>query len=399
MSSIYYEDNLNRLFLVKMSTQLARKSITDFTPPTVANYESPQIDLFQFFICNTEEQREKLSNAIPVWDCLPRYSMSRKYAAKLQNQGIFPQLLNINFRYFKQDISIEIQPARIRDKSGNIVEYYPGGPEEVLEEVLRKIASIQNQGFFESTKDGCRSGVSFTIYQLRNELKNIGHSRSHSEIVLSLKILSRSLIEIKTNDKKNHAYHASPYFRSLSCVSKSDIEEDPKAQWHIEFHHLITKAIDTVEYRQFNFELMMSHSTQLARWIYKYLIIKYTFAHITDTFEIRYSTIKRDSALLESYSRVRKSVEAVKNALTELVNRGVLTKFTELKVTDSNRNIANVSYTLFPTIGFVTDIKAASKQKNVIIAQKNPIKATTHEGLRGVSSPTHGGLRGALLEV
>jgi hypothetical protein len=44
--------------------------------------------------------------------------------------------------------------------------------------------------------------VSFTIYQLREELKKRGHTRSHKEIVLSLQILARSIIEIKTENKK-----------------------------------------------------------------------------------------------------------------------------------------------------------------------------------------------------
>jgi hypothetical protein len=356
-----------------MSNQVERINTEVFTIPNDRDFACPQMDLFQTFICNTNEQREKLSNAVPMWDCLPRYSISRTYAQKMHKAGTFPSLLNINCRYFGQDLSIEIQPARIRNELDVVVEYYPGATEEIIEEVLRKLSTIQNHGFFDKNTNGNRSGVSFTIYQVREELKRLGYTRSHREIVLSLKILSRTLIEIKADNKKNKAYNASAYFKHLSCVSRSDIEEDPRARWHIEFHPLITHAIDALEYRQFNYELMMSHSSQLARWIHKYLIIKFTFAQIGKEFKVNFSTIKRDSALLESYGRRRKSIEAVKCSLEELVAKEILMGFSEAKTFDTTGKIVDVVYTLSPSIKFSVETKAANKQVKMIeIKSKEP---------------------------
>lgn len=110
----------------------------------------------------------------------------------------------------------------------------------------------------------------------------------------------------------------------MSSVSRADLKEDSQAKWYVEFHHLITQAISAVEYRQYNYTLMMSHSTQLARWLHKYLVNKFTYAQIGKVFEIRFSTVKRDSGLLEAYSRSRDAIDAVNKALEELKQKGVL---------------------------------------------------------------------------
>jgi hypothetical protein len=59
---------------------------------------------------------------------------------------------------------------------------------------------------------------------------------------------------------------------------------------------------------------MMGHSTQLARWLHKQLALKFTFASIMHSFEVRYRTILRDSALLNGYTLARKAIKAVDDA-------------------------------------------------------------------------------------
>lgn len=245
----------------------------------------------------------------------------------MRKAGTFPPLLNIPCRYLGQDFIVEIQPARIADKDGVVTEYYPGANEDLIEDALRKISTLQNHGFFDESRQQGRSGVLFTGYQLREELSKLGHSRSHKEIILSLGILSRSILTLKTQGKKNKAVDTSPYFPRLTCVTRIDYLDDPKAKWYVEFHPLITQAIRLIEYRQYDYALMMKHSTQLARWLHKYLVVKFTWARIGEKFEIRFSTIKRDRGLLEGYSRDRDAADAVKKAFKELTDNGVLQSF------------------------------------------------------------------------
>ena len=121
-------------------TNQIEKSNETFEPPISESFNCLQIELFQEFLYNNEEQREEMSNAIPLWDCLPRYSMSRQAAHKMRKAGTLPSLLNIPCKYLGQSFVVQIQPARIFDDNEKVVEHYPSANEELIEDALRKIS-------------------------------------------------------------------------------------------------------------------------------------------------------------------------------------------------------------------------------------------------------------------
>ena len=357
-----------------MSSSEKPENEKKFDPPSKEAFGSKQIDLFRTFLCKDEEQLKKMSNAIPLWDCLPLYSISRQAAGKMQKAGTFPKLLNFECTYLGRKTFVEIQPARLVNE-GVVTEYFPGANEQLIEDALRKIATLQNYGFYENGKN--RSGVSFTIYQLREELKKHGHSRSHRQIVLSLRILARSSIEISAEDGRTKIFDSCAYFRGLSSVSRSNMAEDPDASWYVEFHPLITRAINDVQYRQFDYESMMSHKPQLARWLHKYFIAKFTNASLDRKFKIRFSTIKRVSGLLEFYERKRDAIKAIKEALNSLAskrilqgikneNDEILALLEEEKTIGTNNEIVDVEFTVFSTVELACEAKRSNTNKNII---------------------------------
>jgi hypothetical protein len=291
-----------------MAQKVTIKKEKTLKPPQEADFSAQQLDLFRSFLCNNDDQRDRLSNTFDLWDSVPRYSVSRQAMDKMRKAGTFQQLLNIPFNYRGRELEAVIQPAWVPDKDGNPVGYYPSANEELIEDALRKIAAEQNHGYFD--KPNYRSGVVFTLHLLREELKKRGHTRSYQQIVLSLKILARSSIEISTRDGVNgEGFSINPYFSAVSAVSRKRLDDDPDAKWIVQFHPLVTQAIDALTYRQFNYAQMMSHRTQLARWLHKQLSLKFTFASLTTSFEIRYSTIKRDSALLANFAHPAENVK------------------------------------------------------------------------------------------
>src|SRR4051812_21123796 len=264
--------------------------------PSAPEFENHQLNLFQNFLFNKDEERERLSNAIDLWDSIPRYSVSRQSMSKERIQGRFLEKDTATFQYRGRTYTRTIYPARVTDLDGEERDFYPSATEELIEDALRKLAIEQNAGYFD--RPNYRSGVVFSLYALRDELKRRGHSRSYQQIVQALNILARSIIEIRCEDRKNgEASTQSPFLPSLTAVSRKKLQDDPKASWAVQFHPLVTGSIDKVTYRQFNYHVMMSHSTQLARWLHKQLVLKYTFADLTKPFETRYSTIKRDRNL------------------------------------------------------------------------------------------------------
>jgi hypothetical protein len=176
------------------------------------------------------------------------------------------------------------------------------------------------------------------------------------------------VIELCAADGNNcEAFTRSAYFPSLTAVSRKKLIDDPHAKWVVQFHPLVTQSIDALTYRQFNYHQMMSHSAQLARWLHKQLSLKFTFASLVTPFEIRYSTIKRDSALLENYNPERKAVTALDNAWEELKAQKVLLAVKKQVVTGLRGKIDDVVYTLTPSPDFVAQMKAANKRQSLAV--------------------------------
>jgi acid stress-induced BolA-like protein IbaG/YrbA len=343
-----------------------KKSSKVVALPTTSDFHNVQLDLFRRFLCNTEIERGQLSNAFDLWDSVPRYSVSRQAMQKMRTDQGSLKLLKVDFNYKGAALKAIIQPAKIEDQDGTERDYYPSANEELVEDALRKIAAEQNNGYFD--RQNYRSGVVFTLYILRQELKKRGHTRSYQQIVLSLNILARSTIELRAADGNNSdAFTVSNYFQSLSTVSRQKLIDDAHAKWVVQFHPLVTQSIDALTYRQFNYHQMMSHNTQLARWLHKQLSLKFTFASLATPFEMRYSTIKRDSALLENYNPERKAITALDSAFDELKARKVLLAVKKQLVTGLRGKIEDVVYTLTPSPDFAAQMKAANKRQSLAV--------------------------------
>jgi len=339
-------------------------------PPNEADFDGNQLDLFRSFLCNTNDERERLSNTFDLWDSVPRYAVSRQQMDKIRKEKGFLSLQHIVFQYRQRPLEVRIQAARIYDeKTKTETDYYPSANEELIEDALRKIAAEQRNAFFD--KPNFRSGVIFSLHMLREELKRRGHARSYQQIVLSLNILASSIIEIREMDGKDgEGFTKNAYFSGLAAVSKHKISEDPSAKWIVQFHPLVTQAIDTLTYRQFNYAQMMSHQSQMARWLHKQLSLKFTFASLTTPFEIRYSTIKRDSALLEGYILERKAIAALDSAFEELITAKILNHYNKNPVLAVRGKIQDVIYTLYPHPDFCREMKAANKRENMAVEKQ-----------------------------
>ena len=341
------------------------------------HFNNRQLILFQTPFANTSEEKNRVSNTIELWDNVPRYSISQLTMNKRRDDTGHLGLLEISFNYRQASLKAIIQPALIQEEKNGVkstVSYYPSANEELIEEALRKIATIQQMGFHEAMK---RSGVIFTLYQLREELKRRGHSRTYYEIIKSLTILSSSIIEIHGVDMQHNKSYGkrSAYFPAVTWVNQADLSEDPNAKWHVEFHPLVTESIDKLSYRQFNYQQLMSHSTQLARWLHKYLVTKYTMASKMKPFEMRYSTIKRDSAMLSGYKVERQAIAACDFSMEELKTQKIAHEIKRQATTGLRGKIIDVVYTISPTHDFVAEVKTANARQGQL---KKPIIKVIH---------------------
>ena len=111
---------------------IAPKKIAD-PPVKPTEFENVQLNLFQNFLCNTEEERERFSNAIDLWDSVPRYSVSRQAMNKARENGRFLENHTATFQYRQRTYTCTISPARVADLDGNQRDFYPSANEELAQ--------------------------------------------------------------------------------------------------------------------------------------------------------------------------------------------------------------------------------------------------------------------------
>jgi hypothetical protein len=163
-----YELHLAADLKGKAKAKKAPKKMKSVPP---AAFKNQQIDLFRDLLANTDKERDGLSNAIDLWDNVPRYALSRGKQDKSRLEGGFLPIAELDFQYKGNPYTAQIRPARIELKNkdgeftGETAEFYPSAREELVEHALRKLATEQQFGFLDT--DNARSGVTFTLHQLR----------------------------------------------------------------------------------------------------------------------------------------------------------------------------------------------------------------------------------------
>jgi hypothetical protein len=325
-------------------------------------FENPQLSLFQGFLANTDDEREALSNAVALWDNIPRYSVSRARMNELRTPEGFLPVMELPFQYRGKELTAIIYPAQVKGKDGTRTSYYPSAREEIVEHALRKLSAEQQAGFFD--KLNARSGVQFSLYALRQELEQQGHTLRYDQLIEALDILSLSSIEIvATNEDGDEGFARSTYFAALSGVKRKDYNADRSARWAAQFHPLVTKSIDKLTYRQFNYQRLMKCRSQLTRWLLSQLGLKFTQASLVTPFEVHYITVKRDSGLLDGYKLARQAVAALDDSFNELKELGALNAFNKSEQRGARSKLEDVIYTLFPSRDFIAEQKAANHRQ------------------------------------
>lgn len=352
-----------------VSTRKGRKSKGPAPLPDKA-FDNPQLSLFQTFLANSEEQKDLLSNAVDLWDSIPRYSMSRRKQDELRDKGGHLPIRRVAFKYRSIPLTAVIRPARLEvldakgKPTGASMEYYPSAREELIEQALRRLATESETGFFDDTLP--RSGLCFTLYRLRQELAARGHSMTHRDLAEGLDILSLGTIDIETEAQDTLGigkFGRSSFINNLAGVTREDLERNPHARWYAEFHPFVTSSIDKIAYRSFNYDGWMRCRQQLSRWLIKQLVLKFTQAAVGYSFAMKYSTIRRDSGLLEGYKLERQAVAALDEAWDELVERQVLASYAKSEQRGARLKLIDVTYTLQPTRVFASEQRAANRRQ------------------------------------
>lgn len=324
-----------------------------------AKEQSAQYDLFTEFYGD----QNKLTNTIELWDAIPKFSCSRqKQLAMRDKSGRLPSWER-EFVYKPQGSRVSI-PAVMRMTPARIIvdgvekDFLPSKDEEIIEDILRKIFSDQRFGRHYNL--AAESFVDFTLGMLYRELKVWGHTRSKEEIKRSLDIMASCHMTLHFEGVGKKAVFKGAILPEVMEVGRADYMADPKARWRARLPQIYSKAINSLEVRQYNYATLMSMSSQLAKWLQKVLASRFTFAEVTKPFRIKYSTIKKESGML-LHSRESRNKATVIEAIEDLKAEDVLNFY---KLCTSENDPRDPLYELFPTGTFIGEMKAANRRKS-----------------------------------
>ena len=301
--------------------------------------------------------QRKYSNTVELYDFIPKYHWGKQERI----DGTLLHSLERDFECRGVRYKVRIDPARVKGTDGLVRDYFPGQREELVEDALRKLA-VAGRGLFLDDM----AGVTFTLYQLQQELKRNGHSYSKAEIKEALYICAKTNIEVTTND--GSGVLISSLFETLGLQTREDWKgTGAKTKAFVRFNSLVTGSIKNGTFRQFNYEKSMAYRSVIARQLHKRMAHHYTQASITEPYHIRLTTMIRDFGLTH-YERLSMNFHKVVQAIKEIQTRDIILTYKVEKTLDSdNRNkLVEAKFIITPHPYFVREIKEANvKQKKV----------------------------------
>lgn len=321
------------------------------TKPPKQPIKSLQYDLFGQFVTNDVSE---VSNTVEIWESIPKYFFTPRQVEKLRENNGLAHPFKWEYQYRGVAYAVKIQPALVEQENDKYKAFFPSTTEELVEEALKKILSDQQYGIHDP--DNLQTWVRFSLSMLRRELAARGRTRSMREIRHAITVMSKCNVSVWQNGKE--VWNGS-ILQDLVTVGRDEYLEDSDSQHVARLPLFISQSINQLDYRQFNYDRLMSCNEQLTRWIYKRLINRFKQASLTTTYHFMYSEL-RESGLLQQ-ARELHNRQKVQSALEELKDRAILFKY-KTQERKEGRKIIDVKYEVTPTPDFIQEQKAANKR-------------------------------------
>lgn len=327
----------------------------DYTSSIAAFEQSKPLQMQLFEALLPEDK--SFSNTIEFYDFCPKYVYWR--VDRLNDK--FLDRIEREFECRGSKYRLAIDPAKIKDSDGVVRDYYPGMIEELVEDALRKLA-VDGHGCFLDEQ----AAVSFTLYELQQELAKTGHTYSLTQIKNALAVCVGTTIHITTAN--GDTVFSDHVFETVGLTSREDWKnQGKKSQGFVRFNSLVTKSIKEGSWRQFNYEISMRFKHVISRQLNKRMSHNFTQANIAKTYGIQLSTMIRDFGLTP-YKYMRDNLRLVIKALEEMKEKRVILSYEINHIYDTKRKnkLVDALIEIRPDISFASQtIKANARQREV----------------------------------
>jgi hypothetical protein len=309
-------------------------------------FERPlQFDIF-------ESRDTRVTNTIAIWDVAPRCVFRKQ--AELRD-GQYLKTIEREFVYGSQLYRLTLYPARFK-RGGKAVEEYPGEMEQLVEEVIRKLAVKGNRLDYNSKNE---VGITFKVFDVRKELERTNHKVSHNDVVEALHVLHKSVVEIQRVDTTPEGetivkVASGSAFPQLRLAEKG--AEDTSIT--VQFNWMVSEALMRLDFRQIDYETVMSMKGPIERWLYKKITHDILY-HGGDLLihEVKASEIVEGCGITIR-SRQRDTLRRIPDAVEALKAHGVIDEYVATDIKDGRKKV-DIDYKLITSKSFMAQITAA----------------------------------------
>ncbi len=110
------------------------------------------------------------TNMVALYDIAPRFCFDTRDGGEGSRK-----LIEREFTFGAKRYKITLKPTQVRTPDGTIVDRYLGEREQIVEEVIRRIAGNRSRL---RLHDGVKVRFPFTVSEIRDELSRVRHSYS-----------------------------------------------------------------------------------------------------------------------------------------------------------------------------------------------------------------------------
>jgi hypothetical protein len=297
------------------------------------------------------------SNTLEIYDLAGKflYDKQGKYLSSASaDETEFTRITS----YRNMDLRVSVTAANIeRAKGGQRVFVFPGAREEIIEDVLRKLATEQRAEAYEATtgtNEGSKFvGISFTLYEIYEELKRVGKSYSYSEIREALNIMNRSILSIQSMDGSIDL--AAPFFPIMAIAERGNTKE---SRSFVCFHPMVTDAIMTLNFRRYNYAKALEFKRHYTRLTYKRLCHRWIQAAPGKPYTILLSTLI--AAMKDPYKNTYQDKALFKDVMDDLVAEDVLERYS-MSAKKDGKKIVDWRFELYASNTFAKQVAANNK--------------------------------------
>ncbi len=301
--------------------------------------EPAQIELFAI------SDDPRFTNTVDLWDIAPRFVFYTDKDARAA--GKYLSSVEREFLHGGKAYRLILKPARIR-RDGREIEEYPGEREQLVEEVIRKLAVEPGRL---RLRDRDQVAMSFSLYEIREELARRNHSFRTAEIKEALQILRHAEIEISRVDAGANGSDDVTSIVATSTFPQITFREKGKelSESSIQFNWFVAQALKHLRFRLMNYEVVMTLRDPIARWLYKRLHHEAVYGPgRLEVQEITAAEIHRDCGLADR-ARFRDVLRRIGRSVELLKAEGILADYegTDILERSTGRpRKADVRYTI-----------------------------------------------------